>query len=110
MEKLEFKGTKGKWEMSHQPILSNGLYIQTVDKSHKNTFIGEVGGGLQSPQEIEANAKLIASAPDLLEALQDLTNSDLFSNIVHINARAGGKKQLVIAWEKAQKALEKALT
>jgi hypothetical protein len=69
---MEFKGTKGKWEYTYQPIVSNGLYIQTIDKNHKNTFIGEVGGGLQSPNEIQANATLIAAAPDLLEALQDM--------------------------------------
>ena len=64
----EFKGTKGNWEYRSQSVESNGYYIETVNKSHTNTFIGEVGGGLQCSDEIFSNAKLIAAAPDLLNA------------------------------------------
>lgn len=71
MEK--FKGTPGPWVES---IASSAgyltLHIQTVDTSHRNTFIGEIGGGLQSEEQIHANARLIATAPELLEALMNL--------------------------------------
>lgn len=69
---MDTKHTPGPWTYTPQPVESNGFYIQTFDMSHRNTFIGEAGGGLQTPQEIKANAKLIAAAPDLLEALEAL--------------------------------------
>lgn len=77
----ESKFTQGEW--SYRPTATNnGYYIETVDQSHQNTFIGEVGGGLQSKSEIEANAKLVAAAPELLEAceraLQVLEQENIF--------------------------------
>lgn len=63
---MEFKGTKGKWK--YRPAVSKGCYyIETIDQSHNETFIGEVGGGLQSQEATKANARLIASSPELLE-------------------------------------------
>lgn len=56
-----------------------GFFIQTVDMSHKNTFIGEVGGGLQSNMEITANADLIVTAvnhhQELITRLYNLVNA-----------------------------------
>ena len=60
--------TKGNWKYKID-VSGNSFYIESADQSHKNTFIGEIGGGVQSKNEMEANAKLIASAPELLEAL-----------------------------------------
>lgn len=68
----QFKGTKGEWTYRSQPIKQLGFYIETVNKSHKNTFIGEVGGGLQSYLETKANALLISKAPEMLELLDKL--------------------------------------
>lgn len=64
------KHTSGEWK--YRPDISgNSFYIETVDQSHNKTFIGEIGGGLQSKTEIEANAKLVSVAPELLEACQE---------------------------------------
>lgn len=77
----ESKFTQGEWSY-RLTATNNGYYIETVDQSHQNTFIGEVGGGLQSKSEIEANAKLVAAAPELLEAceraLQVLEQENIF--------------------------------
>jgi len=63
---METNYTPGPWKF--RPAILSGFYIETVDQSSDKTFIGEVGGGLQSKQEIIANAKLVAAAPELLEA------------------------------------------
>ena len=66
----EFKGTKGKWE---------AIGFECVDFS--NLIVGVKNGkpagickifydGIKIPDEAKANAKLIAAAPDLLEACQ----------------------------------------
>lgn len=67
----EFKGTKGKWKYRPDAV-DKGFYIETEDDNRFDSFIGDVGGGLQTKKEIEANAKLIAAAPELLKALQEL--------------------------------------
>lgn len=64
MEELEFKGTKGEWEVGKQlksliwSDKSRTKYIAACDEC---TGISE--------KESEANAKLIAAAPELLESL-----------------------------------------
>jgi hypothetical protein len=68
----KFKGTEGKWIARPQVISSHGFYIEKVDKSFNNSFIGEVGGGLQSINEIKANAILISKAPEMLEMLKNI--------------------------------------
>ncbi len=69
MSKQKF--TKGEW--SYRPtVTKDGYYIETVDQSHQNTFIGEIGGGLQSKTEIKANAKLVAAAPEMHRDLNSL--------------------------------------
>lgn len=61
--------TKGKWEIVNQndfesEIMSNGLRIAEVKSFGKNNVFSD-----PSKEEREANAKLIAAAPDMLEAL-----------------------------------------
>lgn len=63
--------TQGKWtyRMAVCSPEHHSFYIELEDKNNPKSFIGEIGGGLQSNDEIEKNAKLVSAAPDLLEAL-----------------------------------------
>lgn len=59
------KHTPGPWSANEATITYTQFNITA-----KDSFIGEVGGGLQSDDEIEANARLIAEAPTMYEALK----------------------------------------
>jgi len=72
---MEFKGTEGKWNYYEQPI--TGFYIQTIGKHPNDSFIADIGGGVQSKKEIEANALLISKAPEMLEMLKELIIANL---------------------------------
>jgi hypothetical protein len=84
IETMDSKFTKGEWEYRND-VVDRGFYIETVDKSHQNTFIGYIGGGLQSKTEIEANAKLISSAPEMFCALESSLQM-LEQTLAHRNA------------------------
>ncbi len=69
MENLEFKGTKGKWYLqNYTDAYTNIIRVKT--DTHDGIYLGSSS---QNPSpEYRANAKLIAAAPDLLEAVQSL--------------------------------------
>lgn len=86
----EFKGTPGPWRVSEK----RG---DLIDIRHNNNGIGAISLNLAHVvarqswlKEAEANAKLIAAAPELLEALQELISgyedrekSGMFDMLVH---------------------------
>ena len=63
----KFKGTKGKWEIKKWSVVSDNKEICELKQI---TFGLGLGGITKRDFEAAANAKLIASAPELLEALQ----------------------------------------
>lgn len=117
---MEFKGTKGNWSIDDIGI-SNGMAPSVlVDKV--NTICTVYG---ENQEASEANAKLIASAPELLEALQmvttqfqDLLDSLYGKNIYVMGWHQNGEGQCFDTFiddsdegglEKAEQAINKAL-
>ena len=70
---MNFKGTKGKWYYSGEKYF-------TIESKHEgqeimiSPTIATVNTAFFDITESEANAKLIAAAPELLEALQSIFN------------------------------------
>lgn len=60
----EFKGTPGPWRVDEE-----GCRVLATD--NRSTIICEVVGSMSNPT-VAAEARLIAAAPDLLEALVEL--------------------------------------
>lgn len=73
----KFKGTKGKWEAHN-----NKVYQEVNRRTEERSLLisihlyDENMKGLSLSEENKANAQLIASAPEMLEALQNLENDN----------------------------------
>ena len=88
----EFKGTKGKWEYRYDNV-ADFYSIYTNLDIEDNSICGIWH---EHTIEHEANAKLIAAAPELLEALQKLVGNgfQIPSNIDMENAKKAISKAL----------------
>ena len=86
---METKHTKGKW----RPVFNGNMF--TVISEDKNICVdGETDLG-----ENEANARLIAAAPDLLEALNKMCDAVL--NNIQLRPDSKTMKEAVEAIKKA---------
>ena len=70
---MEFKGTKGKWEVE-----DNGKSVYSKDRNKNIAFDGQIcrlHTGLNTYDNNEANAKLIACAPEMLEMVKEINEA-----------------------------------
>mgnify|MGYP005996049511 CR=1 FL=1 len=68
----EFKGTQGRWSLSEDVNDNDRICIES-GSSHN--FIDCWSLGFCTTEEMRNNAKLIAAAPELLKALQNIRNA-----------------------------------
>jgi len=95
---MNAKPTPGPWA----PIFKEAYYVQAPDLGHvaiMTNLKGAYGlGGRRNGDEVAANARLISTAPDLLEALQEA----ITCGMVPISSAAEGgaakhSRQVVVA-------------
>ena len=91
---METKFTKGKWHVEPHHNSDNCYYIS----SEKDIVITTAWQGRAFKDEAEYNAKLIAAAPELLDALRTLVNGCL----------SDSESDKVVSLRKAKEAIKKA--
>jgi hypothetical protein len=84
----ERKHTPGPWEVHYGTIVEVGnRYSLRCLESHEMTDDGKFSSALFD--ETRANARLIAAAPELLEALADLADKVEMAVAIHHSQRGG---------------------
>ena len=72
---MEFKGTKGKWNIErHQHQLCGDYLI--IDENDYQLAIAD-NEYIQDYEKTKANALLISKSPEMLELLQSLVSSEM---------------------------------
>lgn len=71
---MEFKGTQGDWECTGTVVDHLGNWAVTETTSGRRCAVAFMSDDGITDDEMEANARLIAAAPDLLAALEELVD------------------------------------
>lgn len=105
----EFKGTPGPWSVPHfasDDVSCECGYVFSESQSGFGAVASvPFGGENESYEQAKANAKLIAAAPELLKALEALTEDRLF----YIEGDTSGQMNVTVAaYEAARAAIAKA--
>lgn len=91
---MDFKGTKGKWEISESSI---GFVYALNDKKERNVFSLFINNdGKVSQEEIKANALLISKSRQMLEMLKELRNAILSEDYTRMLENSQLAKELII--------------
>lgn len=95
----EFKGTPGPWMLS-------GKTVYALNGDGYNRFSALIQDAYTKDEELQANAQLIAAAPELLEALQSIEmRLDAYNSI----DRDMPVESVFVCLERAQAVIRKAL-
>jgi len=94
---MEAKHTPGPWCIGDSDLPVSQMAVMQAEPARKHSTIARMSKGVQPFEEISANLKLMAAAPDLLEALQALEL--LFSPLAKDSTQAVwiGKARAAIA-------------
>jgi hypothetical protein len=65
---MEFKGTKGKWELQNKTPYTKVIYCYKSNAEIARVF----EEGFINKSQMEANALLISKAPEMLEMLKNM--------------------------------------
>lgn len=100
---MEFKGTKGEWIVSQD---QKEMVLTDYGAYRPNSMLKYT----VAKEELFANAKLIAAAPDLLKKL--IESNEIIEKMLENNIGRGrvlGRTYLLKKFEENKKAIEKAL-
>ena len=107
MEKLKFKGTPGPWEPDYKDGVCLGVKKVYFYKPPKVIVDSILPKTLEEywcqKEDIEANARLIAAAPELLAALEN------FRMIIECNPYLLESDTFRVAYDYANEVIKKAL-
>lgn len=94
---MKTQHTKGEWEQK-------GHIIESVETHEEIAWIKALSTGSSRSAEAEANAKLIAAAPSMIEALQSVNNY-----FIDLQNKCALTFQDERAWKLVSKAIQKAI-
>ncbi len=101
------KHTQGKWEVSVNTNTDQKIFVKANDGKIGSAIclLFEGNYSVKSREEAEANAKLIAAAPELLEALQKIIND---ANILRLGESGDTVKVMIDSINEGVRAIKKA--
>ena len=108
MKNLEFKGTKGKWFACCAKKIPHFVFTENGEATICGLYQKQEMSNDLTDEEFRANANLIASAPELLESLFELVSLKKWKD--EFGKDEWYLEKQPIAWENAEKVLEKTLT
>lgn len=77
MKKMKAQHTPGPWDVYDGPNDKKELTVNYIDKSGQIIMVADCNSAYAPPKERDANARLIAAAPELLEACKAFLDMEI---------------------------------